>query len=226
MTNKFGLMLVVILTSMLSYSYNYNSANLDDYYNSIQGGFALSMGDVEQNSLYGSAVGNIGGDILFGVQISKSWLKEVDGVDVDYLDLEEFQLGFGLGYVIRVSDELHIVPHFILGDSEVAAVGYHILDADTQNLGVDIRLNKGNKISTFGIDLVELDSVELDSGAASYVTSEEQALIESFEADDVVISYYESIIIDDYDSTSYFQYGVSTADFDTFSITASLVATF
>lgn len=224
MTNKFGLMLVVILTSMFSYSYN--SANLDDYYNSIQGGFALSMGDVEQNSLYGSAVGNIGGDILFGVQISKSWLKEVDGVDVDYLDLEEFQLGFGLGYVIRVSDEIHIVPNFFLGDSEVAAVGYHILDADTQNLGVDIRLNKGNKISTFGIDLVELDSVELDSGAASYVTSEEQALIESFEADDVVISYYESIILDDYDSTSYFQYGVSTADFDTFSITASLVATF
>ena len=224
MTNKFGLMLVVILTSMFSYSYN--SANLDDYYNSIQGGFAFSMGDVGQNSLYGSAVGNIGGDILFGAQISKSWLKEVDGVDVDYLDLEEFQLGFGLGYVIRVSDEIHIVPNFFLGDSEVAAVGYHILDADTQNLGVDIRLNKGNKISTFGIDLVELDSVELDSGAASYVTSEEQALIESFEADDVVISYYESIILDDYDSTSYFQYGVSTADFDTFSITASLVATF
>ena len=224
MTNKFGLMLVVILTSMFSYSYN--SANLDDYYNSIQGGFAFSMGDVGQNSLYGSAVGNIGGDILFGAQIGKSWLKEFDGVDVDYLDLEEFQLGFGLGYVIRVSDEIHIVPNFFLGDSEVAAVGYHILDADTQNLGVDIRLNKGNKISTFGIDLVELDSFELDSGIASYVTSEVQALIESLEADDVVLSYYECIIIDDYDSTSYFQYGVSTADFDTFSITVSLVAMF
>lgn len=225
MRNKFGLILVVTLTTMLSYSYH--SANLDDYYNSIQGGFAFSIGDLEQNSLYGSAVGNIGGNILFGAQISKSWLKEFDDVDLDYLDLEEFQLGFGLGYVIRVSDEIHIVPNFFLGDSEFSAVGYHILDADTQNLGVDIRLNKGNKISTFGIDFVELDGIELNSGAASYVTSEEQALIESFEADDVVLSYYESIILlDDYDSTSYLQYGVSTADFDTFSITASLVATF
>ena len=87
------------------------------------------------------------------------------------------------------------------------------MDADIQQLGFDIRMIQ-NRISTIGVDVVEIDNVELVGGVESLLTAQQQALVDEYEESDVIISYAESFYLED--SSSYFQYGLATADFDNF----------
>ena len=208
--------LLTITVLHLSY-YGYASeVSLDDHYNSISGQFTLdAFGDDQSHSISGSAIANLGGDVLVGTTISYSWVTEVDGVDVSSLDLEESQLLFGVGYVIKVSEDFHVVPNIRIGQAEINALGYHVLDADLSQIGVSLRFNRGTNLSSFGLYSVEVDNFELVGGAASYLSSSQQALVENASGNDIALSYQEMYPVGG--GGSYFGYGLSTTGLETFS---------
>jgi hypothetical protein len=217
--------LIIILLSVSSISYGFAShPNLDDAYNSVSGSFSLNaFGDDKSHSLSGSAIFNPAGDVLIGMTIANTWIDKINDVDVGNLDIEEYDLLFNAGYVIRISDSLHIIPGINFGGAEISALGYHVLDADISEIGATARFNSGNSITSFGISRVEIDDLSLVGGASSYVTAEEQAIIESASGNEIALTVGQMYEVGE---GAYTSFNLSTLGFDTFSVSASILAHF
>jgi|TARA_A100001015_G_scaffold304146_1_gene394908 hypothetical protein len=185
------------LTIALAFIANFCVANpeyndtLDKGYSGIGISFSSLSGDVEGDGIGLSTTFHPGKqNLVIQGQYQYLTADKILGTDVSTFDVEAYSVALGLGYIIELTDKVHLVPNLGYQYTEYGVLGYEAATMDSLVFGAMVRyLILENTVLSAGVNFTsgELDSAiaevdGLETDATAYAVSVTHHFNDAFSA--------------------------------------------